>query len=100
MKMKRHIRKFLIVSFWLAVTVGVMVLLVAAMSVQQHKICKRYSIKIKGEAEKLFLDKKDVEALLISQGGVKGRTLKRFDLRKMENQLKSNVWIKDAELFF
>jgi cell division protein FtsQ len=36
----------------------------------------------------------------MSQGSVKGRPIKSFDLRKMENQLKRNVWVKDAELFF
>jgi len=77
-----------------------MVLLVAAVNSQSHKICKGFSIRIKGRPDQWFLDKRDVAALLIAQGGVKGRSIKTFDLRKMENQLKSNVWIKDAELFF
>ena len=38
--------------------------------------------------------------MLTTQGGLQGRAIKSFDLRKMENQLKSNVWVKDAELYF
>lgn len=98
--MKRHIRKLFFVCFWLLIAAGVMVLLVAAVNTQSNKTCKGYSIKIKGKADQWFLDKKDIAALLIVQGGVRGRAIKSFDLRRMENQLKNNVWVKDAELFF
>ena len=100
MKKKRSIRKLLLVSFWLCIAAGTMVLLVAAMNSQNNKNCKGYSIEIKGKTDQWFLDKKDIAALLISQGGVQGRAVKNFDLRRMENQLKNNVWVKDAELFF
>jgi cell division protein FtsQ len=100
MKKKRSIRKVIIVCFWLCIAAGTMVLLVAAMKVQNNKTCKGYAISLKGKADQWFLDKKDVAALLIVQGGIQGRAIKNFDLRRMENQLKSNVWVKDAELFF
>lgn len=100
MKIKRHIRKLIIVSFWLCIAAGMMVLLVGAVNSQGHKMCKGYSIQLKGKADEWFVDKKDIAALLIVQGGIRGREIKAFDLRRMENQLKSNVWIKDAELFF
>lgn len=100
MKLNRHIKKLFFVSFWLAVACGIMVLLVAAMNTQRLKTCKGYSISIKGESQNWFLDKKDIAALLIAQGGIRGQVLKGFDLRRLENQLKNNVWVKDAELFF
>jgi len=100
MKKKRSIRKLVLVSFWLCIAAGTMVLLVAAMKEQNNKNCKGYSIQIKGKTDQWFLDKKDIAALLITQGGVQGRAIKNFDLRRMENQLKNNVWVKDAELFF
>jgi len=100
MKKKRSIRKAIIVCFWLCIAAGTMVLLVAAMKVQNNKTCKGYAISLKGKADQWFLDKKDIAALLIVQGGIQGRAIKNFDLRRMENQLKSNVWVKDAELFF
>ena len=87
-------------SFWLCVAAGTMVLLVAAMNVQSNKTCKGHAIMIDGKADQWFLDKKDIAALLIVQGGISGRAIKSFDLRRMENQLKNNVWVKDAELFF
>jgi cell division protein FtsQ len=100
MKINRHIKKMFIISFWLVIAAGIMVLLVAAMNTQSLKTCKGYSITIKGESENLFLDKKDIAAMLIAQGGIRGQVLKGFDLRRLENQLKNNVWVKDAELFF
>jgi cell division protein FtsQ len=100
MKVNRHIKKMFIISFWLVIAAGIMVLLVAAMNTQKLKTCKGYSITIKGESQNLFLDKKDIAALLIAQGGIRGQMLKGFDLRRLENQLKNNVWVKDAELFF
>jgi cell division protein FtsQ len=100
MKKKSSIRKLLLVSFWLFVAAGTMVLLVAAMNVQNNKTCKGHAIMIDGKADQWFLDKKDIASLLIVQGGISGRAIKSFDLRRMENQLKNNVWVKDAELFF
>ena len=100
MTINRHIKKLFVVGFWLAMAAGLIVLLVAAMNSQKLKKCKGYSITIKGDDQKWFLDKKDVAAMLIAQGGIKGQVLKGFDLRQLENQLKNNVWVKDAELFF
>ena len=89
------------VGFWLCIAAGMMVLLVGAVNSQGHKTCKGYLIQIMGKPDQWFLDKKDVAALLITQGGgITGREIKSFDLRRMENQLKNNVWVKDAELFF
>jgi cell division protein FtsQ len=100
MKLNRHIKKFFFLSFWLGMAACIMVLLVAAMNTQKLKTCKGYFISLKGESQNWFLDKKDIAALLIAQGGIRGQELKSFDLRKLENQLKNNVWVKDAELFF
>ncbi|WP_205509039.1 cell division protein FtsQ/DivIB [Longitalea arenae] len=100
MKKKRSVRKLLLVGFWLCIAAGTMVLLVAAMNAQNNKTCKGYAIRLKGKPDQWFLDKKDVTAILVGQGGVKGKPIKDFDLRGMENQLKNNVWVKDAELFF
>src|SRR5581483_4149363 len=100
MKAKRPIRKLFVVCFWLLIAAGAMVLLVAAVNSQSHKSCKGYSIRIQGRQDQWFLDKKDIAALINAQGSVKGREIKTFDLRRMENQLKNNVWIKTAELFF
>jgi cell division protein FtsQ len=100
MRLNRHIKKLLFLSFWLVIAAGIMVLLVAAMNTQKLKTCKGYSISIKGDSQKWFLDKKDIAAVIIAQGGIRGQVLKGFDLRRLENQLKNNVWVKDAELFF
>jgi cell division protein FtsQ len=100
MKIKRHIKKMLVFGFWLAVTIGVLVLAVAAMKDRKEDTCKGYVIDISGSGEKWFIDKKDIVGLLMVQGVIKGRSLKRFDLRGMEERLKKNPWIKNAELFF
>lgn len=88
---------------WLAIGSGMLVLLIAAMGKQNKDVCKGYTIIIKGERKAdFFLDKEDISAMLkkAAKGNIKGQARSAFDLRKMEESLEKNVWIKDAQLFF
>ncbi len=102
MSISSNIRKILFISFWCVIGAGILVLLIAAMRVKKEKICSGYSIDIKSASPDYFLDKKDIEAILTSNGNtqLKGRSIKNFDLRKMEELLEKNLWVSDAELFF
>ncbi len=79
-----------------------LVLLIAAIRVKKEKNCTGYSIDITGSGNQVFIDKIDIENQLTNQGAfqLKGRPLKSFDLEKMEEKLRHNSWIIDAELFF
>ena len=100
--MNRHIKRILFISFWCLIGAGVLVLLVAAMKDKEQQICSGVEIEIHGAQEQLFVDKKEVEMLLTAQGAYKlnGRSIRLFDLRKLEEALKKNVWISEAQLFF
>jgi len=82
---------------------GVIVLLVAAANSRAHQKCKGYQIQINGsEDSKWFIDKKQVLEVITSKGSVsiKGKPVKSFDLSRMEGNLKKQVWVKDAEVYF
>jgi cell division protein FtsQ len=102
MGIKSNIKKLLFISFWCVLSAGVLVLLIAAMRVKQEKDCAGYNIDISSLGDQLFIDKKDIEDQLTRNGQqlIKGRSLKDFDLKKMEESLEKNIWISDAELFF
>ena len=50
----------------------------------------------------LFIDQKLVLNILTANGTEKivGKEIASFDLRKMEERLKKNAWVRDAQLFF
>ncbi len=102
MQVKRHIRKMLFFGLWCIIGAGVVVLLVAAIKNRKDKTCAGYEITMAGADGQWFMNKKEVVDILTGNGAValKGRSLKRFDLRSMEERLQKNVWIRDAELFF
>jgi cell division protein FtsQ len=102
MSIRSNIKKILFISFWCTLGAGMLVLLVAAMRVKKEKDCVGYNIDISSPTEQLFIDKKDIEEQLTAGGveSIKGKSIKDFDLKKLEDKLEQNVWISDAELFF
>lgn len=89
-------------ALWIVAGVGALVLLVAAIRSRNDKLCKGYEIDIAGGGDHWFMDKNDVVQVLTGNGAYKlrGRAIKLFDLRRLEEKLERDVWIKDAELFF
>ena len=77
-------------------------LLLAAISKKNKGQCKEYSIEIKGTATNLFIDKKDVEQLVMkaTKGSIKGQAIASFNLHELEQMLEHTTWISKAELYF
>lgn len=102
MSIKGNIRKWLVIGFWCMAGAGILVLLIAAMRVKQEKKCVGVDIEIVGEDSSLFLDRSDIMDLITLQGAspLKGVVIRSFDLKKLEDKLKKNVWVADAELYF
>lgn len=87
--------------FWIAMSVGALSLLIAAMEARSSKPCKEVDITIHAGAHAMFVDKRDVRNVLDHIGGkLEGKPLKEFDLGKMEDSLESNPWVSNAELYF
>ena len=77
-------------------------LLLAAISKKNKGQCKDYHIIIKGAHNNFFIDKNDVEQLLMKteKGNIKGRPVASFNLHELEQTLEQTTWIDAAELYF
>jgi len=102
MSIKANIKKILFILVWCIAGAGALALLVAAINMKNSKTCKRYSIEINEKGRPLFIDQKLVLNILTTNNSEKivGKEIASFDLRKMEEKLKKNAWVRDAQLFF
>lgn len=81
---------------------GLVVLLVAAIGRRNHELCRDYVITIQGAQKNLFINEKNIKKLLNSGPNVKikGEPITDFNLRKLEQLLEVNAWVKNANLYF
>ncbi|HTQ28093.1 MAG TPA: hypothetical protein VMI35_08195 [Puia sp.] len=102
MNIKGTIRRILLIAAWSVGTLGGVVLLVAAINKKNNRTCSGSRVEINGGNRRHFLDQQDVMNLLTANGKEKlaGRTIISCDLRGMEELLKKNIWVRDAQLFF
>lgn len=103
MSIKGNIRKIIMLATGIAVGAGFVVLLIAAVNSRNHKVCKGYDIVLKGKEEKQwFIDKKDIEKVLTANKTIalKNKPVKSIDLGLVEDRLRKEPWVRDAEIFF
>jgi len=102
LKARTTIRKIIFVAVWLCIGGGMLTLLLAAISKKNRGQCRDYAITIKGVQNNFFIDKKDVEQLLMKavKGDIKGQQVSSFKLHELEKMLEDNTWIDEAELYF
>ena len=77
-------------------------LLIAAIGKKNREDCTDYTIAIKGTEHNYFIDADDIRKLLRSGAGseIKGKKIKEIDLKRLEQLLRNNVWIRKAEMWF
>src|SRR5436190_21626631 len=85
---------------WSALGLCCVVLLVAAMNSKRSEACTDIVINIGGATEHVFVKKADVMSVLSGNNVHAGESLNDINIRKIENELEQNAWVKDAELFF
>jgi cell division protein FtsQ len=85
---------------WSLLGLGCVVLLVAAMKAKDSKGCSSIEISIEGASKHMFVKQADVIDALNKNNIHTGETLEDINLKKAEELLKQNAWIKTAELFF
>jgi cell division protein FtsQ len=87
---------------WLLVICGITTLLVAANRKEKEHVCKDILIGIKGNEGKFYVEKEDVLKLMekTEDGSLLQKDITAINLRKLEDGLKTNPWIKNAELYF
>ena len=77
-------------------------LLIAAIGKKKREDCTDYTITIKNSEENLFIDANDIRKLLKAGAGteIKGKKISDINLKKLEQLLRDNVWIRKAEMWF
>ena len=102
MNKNKAIRKILVFSAWLLVISGITTLLIAANRKQKEHVCREVFIGIKGNEGKFYVEKEDVLKQIDNtmNGSLLEKFIAKINLAKIENGLKSNPWIKNAELYF
>src|SRR5207249_9386158 len=87
-------------SIWSLFVVGTFTLLIEYMKEKESKDCTDIKVNIEGAKDHVFVDAKDVMAIMTADGAGKGKEMSAINLRKIEEQLEKNAWIKNADLFF
>ena len=102
MNTKATIRKILFVMLWVCIGGGMLSLLIAAIGKKNREDCTDYTIAIKGSAEKFFINAEDIRKILRSGAGseLKGKKISEIDLKRLEQLLRNNIWIRKAEMWF
>ncbi|HEU5166840.1 MAG TPA: hypothetical protein VFU29_14925 [Chitinophagaceae bacterium] len=102
MNTKATIRKILFVMLWVCIGGGMLSLLIAAIGKKKKEDCTDYTITIKGATNNFFIDANDIRKLLRSGAGseLKGQKMADINLKKLEQLLRDNIWIRKAEMWF
>ncbi len=97
-----RIRNGLLMAGWIILGVSLLTLLIAAMNTKSTKPCTDVVISFKNKEGALYTSKWQIARILDEKGlsVLKGKSVKNFDLKSMEEKLEKDPWIKNAELFF
>jgi cell division protein FtsQ len=87
---------------WVCIGGGMLSLLIAAIGKKNREDCTDYTIAIKGGEENYFIDADDINKLIKSGAGseIKGKKISEINLKKLEQLLRDNVWVRKAEMWF
>lgn len=97
--MQQSWKRRLITAGWLSVAIAGMVLLGAAASKKNAKLCKGIEVEIEGGDDHFFVDEKEVKQLLNANGSLSDRPVEGINLLLLEKRLENDRWIKNAELY-
>lgn len=103
MSLSSTARKILFISLWCLVGSGLVLLLLAASRMRDERVCKGFKISINGDTKgQWFIDSNDIAKVLTGNNTftIKNKSIRSFDLNKLESRLKNEVWIQDAEMYF
>lgn len=97
-----NIKKILISFLWICLGLGSLTLLVSGIHKKDNSVCKGYEIEIIGINNNFFIGKSEILEILEKVAGknIKGQAINKLNLLEMENQIKKDVWISKATLYF
>jgi cell division protein FtsQ len=93
-------RKRYVLVGWITLSAVSLVLLIAAIHTKNNKVCKGINVEINGAGNNFFVDAKQVIKILTSTQPIKEEPIASINLHVLEERLKSDKWIADADLFF
>ena len=90
------------VALWVAIGGGMLTLLIAAIGKAKKRSLQGLCDQNKRTQKNFLWMRKTMVKLLefTAKGKIKGQKKSSLNLLKIEQLLKNNVWIKDAELYF
>lgn len=99
---KSKFKKIVSLTVWILLGLGTIALLVSAIYVKESKKCTGISIRIMGVSNNFFIDKNDVQEIIKNIVGnkINGKPIREFDLNRIEKDLRKEVWISKADLYF
>ncbi len=102
MKNKTIIQKVLVLAAWLLVGSGMIILLAAASRSQGEQVCKRVVVSVRGDGDKMLIEKTDVLQQLkaAAAGPLINKPIVEINLVRLEKALEQHSWIRDAKLYF
>jgi cell division protein FtsQ len=100
--MKGNIKKIMAACLSVLMGTAILVLLIAAINKKNNRTCSGFSIQIKTGGSRQFIEDNEVLRILTMNGDdhIVGKTISSFDLRKKEELMKRNSWVRDAQAFF
>lgn len=101
MGIRKNIQRILIAILWSGSAVAMVVLLAAAMREKKEKKCQSVEISFSEDQEPVFLDEEDIRGFLTENGkhALEGKLIHTLDLQQLEQRLKSEIGIGDAEIY-
>ena len=89
----------MVTAGWLSVAIAGMVLLGAAASKKNTKLCKGIVVEIEGGNDQFFVDEKEIMQLLNANGSLSERPTESINLLMLEKRLENDRWIRNAEMY-
>lgn len=99
---KISIRKILVALGWLLVGTTLVVILIAAINRTNEAGCASIKITIEGGEGTHFVDQADILGVIGAKNtrSFTGKSMKLINLHELENRLRKNVWVSEAEMYF
>jgi cell division protein FtsQ len=97
-----NIKKILISFVWICLGLASLTLLISGIYKKDNSVCKGYEIEIIGINNNFFIGKTEILEIIEKVAGkeIKGKEINKMNLLEMENQIKKDVWISKATLYF
>lgn len=103
MNKRKNILKIFYWILWGAMSSGIMVLLVSAVSVEHAVTCKSVEIQIESDENLNMVTQSEIAETLWPAGSgyhPVGKKVSGFNLFEIEKQIEKNPWIADADVYF